>query len=189
MACNNRFSDNTTEYLNRYECILKEMIKNMTDAKQKNSISGSFIRQMIPHHQAAIEMSENLLRYTTNISLQNIAQNIISSQEKSIQNMLEAAPCCQMLDNIQEEVCCYQKKNDEILQVMFKEMTCACKDNCIDGNFIREMIPHHKGAIKMSENALDYCLCQELVPILEAIITSQKRGVKELHRLLTQVYC
>ena len=38
------------------------------------------------------------------------------------------------------------------------------------------MIPHHQGAIRMSENALRYLLCPGLIPLLDAIIVSQKKG-------------
>ena len=80
-----RLSNNTRDYAKRYECILDKMIDQMTCVKMTNSISAGFITQMITHHRAAIEMSKNLLCYTTNIPLQDIALNIISSQEKSIQ--------------------------------------------------------------------------------------------------------
>ena len=47
-----------------------------------------------------------------------------------------------------------------------------------------QMIPHHEGAVRMPENALHYPICGELVPILQAIITSQKRGIREMEQLL-----
>ena len=49
---------------------------------------------------------------------------------------------------------------------------------------MREMIPHHKGAIRMSENALRFDICPELKPILCEIITSQQKGVSEMTQLL-----
>ena len=39
---------------------------------------------MIPYHEAAIEMSKNILQYTAFIPLQNIAQGIIEKQTQSI---------------------------------------------------------------------------------------------------------
>ena len=70
-----RLSNNTRDYAKRYECILDKMIDQMTCVKMTNSISAGFITQMIIHHRAAIEMSKNLLCYTTNIPLQDIALN------------------------------------------------------------------------------------------------------------------
>ncbi len=64
------FSLVTINYLNRFYSILDRMIQDMTNARLGNSISVNFMTQMIPHHRAAIEMSQNLLQYTTNIPLQ-----------------------------------------------------------------------------------------------------------------------
>lgn len=182
-------SQNTQAYIEQYRDILHTMIEQMSAVELSESLSGSFIEQMIPHHRAAIDMSENLLRYTSNIPLQNIALNIISSQKESIENMTAAFSACQSFLNTPQEVACYQMHNEAILKTMFHEMTCACVDNNIDANFMRQMIPHHRGAVRMSENALRYPLCPELVPLLNAIITSQKRGICEMQRLLRCETC
>ncbi|MGN0557027.1 MAG: DUF305 domain-containing protein, partial [Acutalibacteraceae bacterium] len=76
MSCPQPFSDVTKKYLCRFYEILDTMIEKMTCAELTDSLSHNFIVQMIPHHQAAIEMSENLLQYTTFVPLQKIAQNI-----------------------------------------------------------------------------------------------------------------
>ena len=66
----------------------------------------------------------------------------------------------------------------QITQTMFSQMCNACSDNNINADFMREMIPHHQGAIKMSKNVLQYPICPELDSILQAIITSQEKGVR-----------
>lgn len=179
-----RFSDVTKHYLCRFDQILTEMISGMTGVELTDSISHNFIVQMIPHHKAAIEMSENILNYTTCLPLQNIASNIIVEQTKSIENMQTILCECGELLNSSQDVCIYQKRVQQIMQNMFTKMSNACADNNINANFMREMIPHHKGAIQMSENALHYEICPELVPILQAIISSQRRGVREMEGLL-----
>ena len=83
----NRFSIVTKNYLSRFYDILECMKEGMTNAQLNDSISHNFIVQMIPHHEAAIQMSQNLLQYTTFIPLQNIALGIISEQTQSIENM------------------------------------------------------------------------------------------------------
>lgn len=171
-------------YLETYHCILDEMICGMTEAELNDSISYNFIVQMIPHHQAAIEMSENILKYTTNISLQDIALQIIEEQTKSIENMRAIQCNCETICNSQRDLCLYQRRTDQILKKMFSRMGNASATNQIDADFIREMIPHHEGAIAMSQNALQYDICSGLVPILGAIITSQKRGVMRMQQLL-----
>lgn len=78
----------------------------------------------------------------------------------------------------------YLHRFHEILEDMIAGMTGAELTDSISHNFIVQMIPHHQGAIRMSENALRSPICPELVPILDAIITSQRRGVRQMEQLL-----
>lgn len=187
MPC--RFDDSVKEYLNTFYCILDEMIWGMTSAELENSISYNFIVQMIPHHQAAIEMSKNILKYTENTSLRSIASNIIEEQTKSIENMLSIEKKCGMQCNSRQDLCRYQNRMEQIMQIMFSEMKCARATNNINCNFMWEMIPHHEGAVKMSKNTLRFNICPELVPILEAIISSQTKGIEQMKQLQCRIGC
>lgn len=189
MNCSQQFSYLTKRYLCHFYKILDEMIKGMNSAELTDSISHDFIVQMIPHHRAAIEMSENLLTYTNLPPLQRIAQNIVEEQTKSIEDMERVLTNCEEILNTQQDLCRYRKRFCRIKQTMFSQMRNACSDNNIDANFMREMIPHHKGAIRMSRNALQYPICPELIPILQAIITSQEKGVQEMESLLQSLCC
>lgn len=182
-----QLSDTTQEYLARYCEILDNMISGMTAAKLTESISHNFIVQMIPHHEAAIQMSENILQYTTPEPLQRIAQNIITMQTESIASMKAALEDCGEQTNTQRALCLYQERYRNITQTMFSRMKTARATNQIDADFMREMIPHHQGAVGMSENALRYPICPQLVPILNDIITSQTRGIAEMQRLLCTI--
>ncbi len=175
------------DYLSRFYDILDEMIAEMSGAELTGSISHNFIVQMIPHHRAAIDMSRNLLQYTTNVPLQEIALNIISEQTDSIENMRAIQQCCSEKVNCPRDVKLYQRRVHQIMQVMFSAMGNAGASNNINEDFIREMIPHHEGAIRMSRNGLQYEICSELRPILQAIITSQEKGVREMKRLLAEM--
>ena len=160
------------------------MIEEMTSAKLTNSISHNFIVQMIPHHQAAIKMSQNILKYTTLLPLQNIAKNIISEQTKSIEAMKEILGVCEEQFDSKQDICLYQNGFDRITRTMFSRMRNACSTNQINANFMREMIPHHQGAIRMSKNALYFSICPRLILILQTIIVPQEKGVQEMKDLL-----
>lgn len=185
MTTQYRFTDCTKDYLTQYYAILDEMIHGMDCAQLNDSISHNFIVQMIPHHRAAIEMCQNVLQYTTDTTLRNIACNIIAMQTQSIQNMESLLPQSSLTANTVQELDLYQRRYHEITHTMFHRMSTACADNNISANFIRQMIPHHEGAICMCENALRYNICPGLAPILESIISSQTRGVQELQQLLS----
>lgn len=171
-------------YFTCFYQILDEMICGMTHAELTDSISHNFIVQMIPHHRAAIQMSHNILKDTRLAPLQKIARNIIVEQTKSIANMKSALNCCSQLCSTEQELCLYQRRFQGITQTMFSDMKNAGVSNHLSASFMREMIPHHRGAIEMSQNALRFPLCPELMPILEAIIVSQRKGIQEMEQLL-----
>lgn len=179
-----RFTDCTKDYLARFYDILDEMIHNMECAQLNESISHNFIVQMIPHHRAAIEMCQNVLQYTNNDELRCIASNIIAAQTRSIQNMQSILNQCSCVTNNCQDMNLYNRRFKEVTRTMFHEMGTAYSDNSISANFIREMIPHHEGAIGLCENALHYNICPGLAPILESIISSQTRGIQEMRQLL-----
>lgn len=183
----NYFSDVTNAYLCQYYEILDEMVHKMTGVEPQSSISGNFICQMIPHHEAAVEMSRNILQYTTLIPLQNIAESIITEQTQSIARMQAALPACETIANTRQELYLYQKNYQSITHTMFYQMQNAKESNDINADFLREMIPHHEGAIRMAENTLRFRICPQLVPILQAIIRSQTSGVRQMQRLLSQL--
>lgn len=182
-------ADSAIPYLAEYSRILNNMINSMMSAETTDSISYNFISQMIPHHRAAVEMSENVLKFTRNIELTDIADSIISEQTKSIENMLEILNTCSSPDNSGCELKSYQQNTAEIMRTMFAGMSNAYSNNCIDCNFIREMIPHHEGAVRMSENTLRFNICRELRPILNSIIVSQRRGIRQMRNLAGRLRC
>lgn len=183
---NQNYSFNTQNYLQCYDHILFDMINGMNSATLLSSLSMTFINQMIPHHYAAIQMSKNLLLYTTNIPLQDIACRIIEAQTKSIQDMMNIYNCC-TCQNSQTEINAYLGTYEQITSTMFTSMKSAESNNNIDISFIHEMIPHHYGAIQMSKNLLQYPICNELNIILNTIISLQEQGIKQMEFLLKQI--
>lgn len=182
--------DHTTEdYLRKFYAIFDEMVRGMMQVKLTDSISHNFIVQMIPHHRAAIEMSENILQYTNDRQLQEIASDIISEQTKSIENMNEIVGSCGSFTNSSRDLCRYQMKANQIMRKMFSLMRSAHVSNRVNCDFMWEMIPHHRGAVEMSVNALEFDICSELEPVLYAIISSQKKGIEQMQDLLNCIGC
>lgn len=181
---NTCIDNNVRIYLNEFNCILRTMIYRMMKVTPVNSVSQNFILQMIPHHRAAIEMSKNVLLYTTDKQIISIARNIISEQTKSISDMEHVLHCCSCYKNSDCDIMQYQTEFLKIATEMYDKMAHAKTSLQINLNFLNEMIPHHEGAISMSMNTLNYDICPALKPILDAIIVSQRRGVKEMESLL-----
>ncbi len=68
------------------------MMGNQTDLKKIESakpFDKEFIEQMIPHHQMAVMMAQMLSRSSSRPEMKQLAENIISSQTKEINQMRE----------------------------------------------------------------------------------------------------
>ena len=90
-------------------------------------------------------------------------------------------------ENCPQELQEYQRCFRSVTGIMFAQMKEARTTGCVAADFMREMIPHHRGAVRMSENALQFSLCPELVPVLDNIIATQTRGIQEMEKLLRKM--
>ena len=93
------------------------------------------------------------------------------------------------LENPPEAVCRYQRHMNDIMSAMFDRMRRARATRRVDCDFLREMLPHHKGAVEMASITLQSDICPELVPILQAIITSQETGIAQMEALAASLRC
>lgn len=184
MGKNVELSNVTKAYLEEYQNIVKKMMQGMTYVTITCSVSENFIKQMIPHHVAGIKMSENVLKYTTNLQVQRLAEQIIKEQTEGIENMKAIQHRCCIVQNSEYEVYEYMCAFKEIAEIMFHQMCELPITNSVNVNYIRAMIAHHQGAVRMAQNALRFCICQELIPILHCIIKTQCEQIEEMQKLL-----
>lgn len=171
---------NANEYLHRFYNILEQMKCKMLSFEPTVNITLYFIECMIPHHQAAIYMSENLLKYTTYQPLIDIANDIIRMQKRGIEQMIEIAKTTKGYCNSQNSIKMYLSKYLCITKNMVNRMETAPSGMNINLNFVNEMIPHHEGAIQMCNNLLQYDIDPRLAQVAKNIIKEQSNGVEEL---------
>ncbi len=174
-------------YLARFQEILEKMSYRMLSQSFTNSITRNFILCMIPHHEAAIEMCQNLLQYPTDLKLQEIARNIISMQTKGIQEMKSILKNASSYRNGILFVYQYTIRYYEITKAMIEKMGKSAQTENVSYDFISEMIPHHEGAIRMCENLLQYPISPELRRVANNIILEQSRGIQQLQQAKNQI--
>ena len=147
------------------------MSEKMLHAELTNySITIDFIRCMIPHHQAAIYMSENLLMYTRYQPLIEIAKGIIAMQTKGIEEMKEILRTTSVYMSMERDINTYLTKYFEITNNMIEKMKNSPRCVNINLDFVNEMIPHHEGAIQMCNNLLQYYIDPRLRNVANTII-------------------
>ena len=177
-----------TPYYTSYEKILATMKENMSNLKPTGDATTDFLAEMIPHHQGGISMSENILKYTKNDEVKSLANSIIKEQKCDISKMekllakLKNKNC-----NCKDKEAEYLQKYEVILNTMMTAMTDA-KATCNDDvDFLTGMINHHKGAISMSNNILNYTNNSAVKKMAKKMIKSQEAEVKQMQELVSKL--
>lgn len=74
-------------YIKTYNQIKANMFKEMESVPLTGSANRIFLQQMIYHHEGAIAMAKNILQYTNSPQLKDLAENIITTQGKGVDEM------------------------------------------------------------------------------------------------------
>jgi uncharacterized protein (DUF305 family) len=155
-----------------------------TTASGQVPFDQAFIDAMIPHHREAIEMAKAAdSRGLTQPDLQKIANDIVSSQQREIDQMLDwreqwfgsrtLGPVLpEVLGVPESELGMEHGSADEVARA-----------DDVDAKFAEMMISHHKGAIAMAEAAKERAQHEEVKDLADAIIEAQEReiGIMEKH--------
>jgi uncharacterized protein (DUF305 family) len=144
----------------------------------------AFIDAMVPHHREAIEMAKAAqTRGLTQSDLEEIANDIISSQQREIDQMLDWREQwfgSRKLGPVLPEVLGVPESELGMEHGSADEVAGAVD---VDAKFAEMMISHHEGAIAMAEAAKERGQHKEVKDLAEAIIDAQEReiGIMEKH--------
>lgn len=144
----------------------------------------AFIDAMIPHHREAIEMAQAAnARGLTQPDLARIADDIIASQQREIDEMLDWRERwfgSRTLGPVLPEVLGVPESQLGMKHGSADEVSGAVD---VDATFAQMMIPHHDGAIAMAQAAERKAQHDEVKELAAAIIEAQEReiGIMEEH--------
>lgn len=173
--------DNITKYLNEQNKEMSIMMEDMKNIKPTGDVSLDFLYGMIPHHKAAIEMSNSLLKYGgQNEEIKKIAENIITNQNKEIEqmkDMIKSIESNPQIDEKKEQD--YLKKYNEMFTDNMNEKD-KSKINSVDKAFATGMINHHEMAITMAQDILKYTNNQDVINLANNIIKSQNSEIVKM---------
>lgn len=189
MANTYLLSEQSKRYLCCYYQILDEMVQGITTAKLTQSVSRNFAVQMLPHHRAAIRMCRNILEFSDDRGVRGMAQRLMEDRTQGVGRLEGVLSACGQRANPQMDLRLCQRRTDLILREMFTRMGAAPEGNRLDAVFLRELIPHCQGAVRMARNALRYEVALELAPILREIADRRCRELREARALLRRMGC
>jgi uncharacterized protein (DUF305 family) len=159
--------------------------KNSAEYKQFNELKGEdydrmFLANMIAHHQGAVDMANLALTNAKHQELKDMANAIISAQNKEITDMQSwqsqwgypASSGDMMMDHSAMGMM------DEMAG-MEDELKGKTGDE-FDKAFIEQMIMHHQGALDMAAPGEKNAEHQEVKDLTKAIVTAQTKEIKQM---------
>ncbi len=182
-----KLSDNAKGYIDNYFQIVEEMAERMRAVQQTQSVSEMFINQMIAHHEGAISMSENILNYTTNTDIENLAKAIIIGENQQIIQMEDMLSTCSACENNSRDVSLYQRQFNTALDMMLRRMNSVQAGNNLDVAYLNGMIPHTEGVISMARNVLQFDICSALRELVEKLIQDKTSQLEQMRLLLRRL--
>lgn len=180
-------TDALSRYLTEQDSIMMTMKEEMLIRERSGSAAVDFLKGMIPHHEAAIKMSESYLNYGGALEeLKTLAQNIIKAQKdelKQMEGMLSEYEKNGPKDDANEDA--YLEKYSE----MFSDDSISHHINPdraenIDQAFAEGMMMHHQMAVDMAKDILDYTDQKEVRDLAQNIIELQEKEISQMEKLL-----
>ncbi|MEP7214129.1 MAG: DUF305 domain-containing protein [Acidobacteriota bacterium] len=137
-----------------------------------------FLDTMIVHHKGAIDMARLAGSRAQHDELKQLARNIITSQQNEIEKMEDwrskwfsgAAPAVNM----------QFPGMSEGMSGMDIEKLDPLKANAFDLEFIRQMIPHHQGALAMANDARVKGSNAEIKSLASQIVEAQEAEIAQM---------
>lgn len=154
-----------------------------TKANTTTQSDRQFIEMMIPHHQGAIEMAELALTKAKRPEIKKMAESIIQDQKREIQQMQgwykqwygkEIAVSSSMDHSAHQGM-----MSMDMMETHLQNLKTASD---FDKEFVRQMIPHHEGALMMAEMVIDTAENPEIRNLAESIIESQSAEIKQMQQ-------
>lgn len=160
---------------------MHEMAMGMEGMSALRELNGkefdiAFMSQMITHHQGAIDMAEQTLKVAQHPETKQEAQKVIEAQTKEIAQMegwlkewYNTAPVKEQQDLMHKD--------------MAAMMGMPIQD---DHMFFDMMIPHHEGAVEMSQLAVEKSQRQELKDLAAKMKQDQTAEIQKYQELAQQ---
>jgi uncharacterized protein (DUF305 family) len=141
-----------------------------------------FLDSMIPHHQGALVMAQEVLEKSKRPELIQLAKGIITDQKQEIAQMKQwrkqwypkaSATPIMWHTEMNHEMAMTPKHKES----MMMNMSLGKADAGFDVRFLDAMIPHHQGAVTMGQDALLKSKRPQMKKFAQNIIKSQQAEI------------
>ena len=160
-------------------------------SKQDREVEQSFLTGMAHHHETAIEMARIAQRRGDEPFVKTLADEIVATQAREVGQMkriherlfdgaLEPDPGAHagLGLNAEEAGMTHTPRTNQVLE----------SADPFDRAFVDEMVPHHRGAIKMAKVVLASTRDASLKTLADSIIRTQEREAKAMNAFRSRKY-
>ncbi len=141
-----------------------------------------FLDTMIAHHRGAVEMSVQAESLAQRAEVKELAANIIDAQEREIAKMSEWRE--RWFEGKPEAVNLEFPGMTEGMAGMDMKKLGSLTGDQFDVEFVRQMIPHHEGALKMAKAIQAQDARPEVKELAKDVIKSQETEIKQMKEWL-----
>ncbi len=145
-------------------------------ANDEHKSDAKFLHEMIEHHQSGIQMAQMAQEKATRSDVRQLADNIISDQKREIADMQRE------LDRLEGS----KHNHDQHAahgDSMMKKLEKADRGE-FDRVFLKEMIDHHRSAVRMSEPVAKRRKNDTVRDFAQNIIRKQNAEIEQMQDML-----
>lgn len=143
-----------------------------------------FLDSMIVHHKGAVDMAMLAETRAEHAELKELAANIISEQEREIAKMSEWRD--QWFEGKAEAVNMEFPGMSHGMRGMDLKKLQSLNGNEFDIELLKQMIPHHEGAVEMAKAISKNDSRKELQELARDIITAQEDEIRQMRGWLSK---
>lgn len=151
-----------------------------------NAEDSMFVTRMVPHHEGAIEMAKLAETRAQRPEVKAFAATILSSQAAEIARMKEMKKGMGAAGDHGDGHSSGAMSDHEM--GMDGDMGSLTKSGQFDRDFLKMMIPHHEGAIRMSRQVIERGSDPQVKQLARSIVTSQQAEIDQMKRWLKDWY-
>lgn len=163
-----------------------------SSADSATATDKAFVRQMVPHHQLAVQMAKMAQTQGQHPQTKQLANDIVRTQNSEIAQMtsisktLGVKPAVAMhgMDMHSPDMAGDAKTLGLQMDAMGMSMNMDMLDGAkpFDRAFIDMMVPHHQGAVRMANAELATGKNPDLRKLAKGIIAAQAKEIREMNQ-------
>ncbi|MDP8943488.1 MAG: DUF305 domain-containing protein [Actinomycetota bacterium] len=159
-------------------------------AAKGNATERAFLEAMVPHHEAALDMSEVAARRARAPEIKRLAKDIAASQRPEIEQMRRIHQ--RLFDRpLEADEAAHERLGLSAEEAGMDHGDAAAalaRARPFDRAFVDAMVPHHEGAVRMAKVVLAKTRDAELRRLAEGIVATQEREITAMNAFREREY-